>query len=175
MEDKKIENVVKEIEEIVSEIDTGEARAKYSNFAKAVLLAHYFLFVTVVWKSFDLHGDIPAIAKFSLVFFGIGAFFSVLRYLADYFSECIEKAPDYKRLIEIEEEHGDALKEYDSEEYRQLKAVTHLMKWAMTREETKDIPPFIYSLVYFLLDAVTLFISFGFLCLGLILLGISVI
>lgn len=170
-----MENVVKEIEDIVSSIDTSQVRVKYNNFSKAVLLAHYFLFVTVIWKSFDLHGDIPLMAKFSLMFFGIGAFFSVLRYLADYFSECMEQAPDYKRLIEIEEEHGAALRVYDPEEYKKLKALTHFMKWAMTREYTKDIPPFIYSLVYFLLDAVTLVISFLFLCVGLILLGLSVI
>lgn len=175
MENKIIENVIKEIEGIVSDLETGEIRTKYNNFAKAVLLAHYFLFITVVWKSFDLHGDIPVTAKLSILFFGVGAFFSVLRYLADYFSECVGKVHNYKRLIEIEDEHGDALRAYNLEEYRQLKAVTHLMKWAMTREETKDIPPFIYSLVYFLLDAVTLIISFGFLCLGLILLGVSVI
>jgi hypothetical protein len=31
--------ILKEIEEIISEIETGNVRAKYSNFAKAVLIA----------------------------------------------------------------------------------------------------------------------------------------
>ncbi|MCB9981174.1 MAG: hypothetical protein H6860_02100 [Rhodospirillales bacterium] len=170
-----LEKITLEIEEIASKLDTGNSREKYNNFAKAILVAHYFLFVTIVWKSFDLHGDIPILAKFSLVLFGIGACFSVLRYLADYFSECMENLPDYKRLIEIEEEYGDELKEHDLEEYMHLKILTRLMKWAMTREETKDIPPFVYTIVYGLLDSVALVFSFIFLCLGLVLLGLSTI
>ena len=145
MTKRNLDDVVQEIEKIASGIETGNSKEKYNNFSKAVLLAHYFLFVTIVWKSFDLHGEIPGLAKFSLIFFGVGAAFSVLRYLADYFSECMEKLPDYKRLIEIEEEYGDELKEHDPEEYMHLKLLTRLMKWAMTREDTKDIPPYLYT------------------------------
>lgn len=175
MSKRSLDDVVQEIEKIASDIDTGNSEEKYNNFSKAVLLAHYFLFVTIVWKSFDLHGDIPSLAKFSLIFFGIGAAFSILRYLADYFSECMQKLPDYKRLIEIEEEYGEELKKHNLEEYIHLKLLTRLMKWAMTREETKDIPPFVYNIVYFLIDAAALVLSFFFLCAGLILLGLSAI
>lgn len=175
MTERDLNEVVQEIEEIASNIGTGDVKEKYNRFSKAVLLAHYFLFVTIVWKSFDLHGDIPAIAKFSLIFFGIGAAFSVLRYLADYFSECMEKLPDYRRLIKIEEEYGDELKKHDPEEYMHLRVLTRLMRWAISKEETKDIPPIVYTIVYFLIDAVALVFSFIFLCLGLIFLGLGAI
>lgn len=169
----KIKSAIKELEEINEAISESALTQKYDTMAKSVTFAHYGLFISVIWKSLELDGAIPICAKLSLLFFGIGIIFSALRYIADYFSTAMEQAPHYKRLIKIEEQYGEAIKKEYPDTWSNIHVVNRMMIWAMSK--TDDFYPALASIVYFLIDATALLISFALLTLGLILLGLSAI
>ena len=169
----KIKSAIKELESINEAIGESALTQKYDTMAKSVTFAHYGLFISVIWKSLELDGVIPICAKLSLLFFGIGIVFSALRYIADYFSTAIEQAPHYKRLIQIEEQYGETIQKEYPDIWSNLHVVNRMMIWAMTK--TDNFHPALASIVYFLIDATALLISFVLLTLGLILLGLSAV
>lgn len=173
---KSIEDILKEIELIKGEIHHAGSNDKYNMFAKTILAANYILFITVVWKSFDLNGEIPALAKLSMLFFGFGCMFSAIRYLADYISDAIDNLPNYKKLIKIEEEYGAIIKENQPGAFIELRLITRSIKWALRQgKNDQEVPQYIYTIIYFLIDVTALLISFTLLSIGLFLLGISAI
>lgn len=140
------DEVIAELEEISSRMDeNSESQGKYMKF---VALANYGLFLTIVWKSFEAGVDIPFVAKVAAFFFGVGIFFSALMYFADYLADRMTNTDDMRRVNEIDEEYGEALKQQDARGHFNLKLYSLPVRFIENKKFGPVLPGFIYEVFY---------------------------
>lgn len=118
-------------------------------------------------------GDIPIVAKISLVFFFLGIISSTVEFLADYFGDATDQVDQLKRLSELEVEYGKDIKEKDRELHLKLSILSKTHRWSTAKYGIEDLPGYIYQLIYGLISTASLGVSFAFLSLGIFLLGLS--
>lgn len=168
---KNIEEILAETQEVFDNIEQGITHEKYNKFANAVSVANYIFFITIIWKSFDLSGNIPFLAKFSLLFFGLGILFSALRSLADYISDSFENLTYYRRLIEIEDQYSEDLKKADDKLFLHLRITNSIFRRVLKDDDGNDI---LKTIVFFSISCLASLVSFVLLFLGVVFLALSV-
>lgn len=170
---KNLDEIKKEILELQEQTTSEELSKKYAIFSRSVLIAHYVVFLTIVWKSFDLGGNIPILAKVSLFLFFIGGVMMVIKYLADYFSVALENLPHLRALQKIYDENRDTLGD-EPEIATFIHFNNRALVWALEEFGDNKLPDWMYSLIWFFIDTTALIVSFLLLIIGLLLLGLSI-
>lgn len=166
--------ILKETKDLLNEINESDSTDRFENIAKTAAATNYVLFITIAWKSLDPTSHVPFMAKLAAVFFGLGIFFTALQIFAEYLSSSMKHLPQYRRLIVINEEHGDLIKEHAGENYFEFKAVVEFFSWLFRKYPEADLPSGVYRVAYTLFGMGALLFSIFLLSLGLFCLGIGI-
>jgi hypothetical protein len=89
------EEVLKRADELTAKLKARSESDKYEKAARILASANAVLLITLIWKSFEVTHGISWLAKISMFFFLIGSLAIILRYLADYFGDALDRRPLY--------------------------------------------------------------------------------
>lgn len=178
MTEKTIAEIKEELKSIGESLSKTDDSHQWDKSSKAIAATNYILFLAIVWKAFELNGQIPFLAKFSLLFFGLGILFSVFQNIMNWMANGMENASALRRLIEIEDMYGEELKKHDKEEYQYLKVINLASRISIKKAKKEagddDLPDEFGVIALTFLGMGATVISFALLSIGLLCLGASV-